>query len=127
MPEVKSRDTKTGVVYNAYYRVHPDDRQKFIDAVADHIPFTARQPGCVFYVFAADILDPNTFHLSEGWENQDAISIHDVAEPFQKALRYVMTTVTILDHQGQRYEIAAQADGSPPGGVAVTGRGVPSR
>ncbi|MET0860687.1 MAG: antibiotic biosynthesis monooxygenase family protein [Microbacterium sp.] len=118
--ESKSRESRTGVVYNAYYRVHPDDRQKFIDAVAEHIPFTAGQPGCVFYVFAADILDPNTFHLSEGWEDQGAIAVHDAAEPFRKALREVMTSVRILDHQGQRYEIARQADGSPPGGVAVS-------
>lgn len=119
MADVKSREDKTGVVYNAYYRVHPEDRQKFIDAVADHIPYTAAQPGCVFYVFAADILDPNTFHLSEGWEDQEAIAIHDAAEPFRKALHDVMTTVRILDHQGQRYEIASHRDGSPPGGVTV--------
>ena len=120
MTTVKSRENKTGVVYNSYYRVHPDDRQKFIDAVADHIPFTAGQSGCVFYVFAADILDPNTFHLSEGWEGEEAISIHHASAPFGKALHDVMTSVRILDHQGERYEIARQADGSPPRGVTVT-------
>lgn len=120
MPDVKSREMKTGVVFNAYYRVHPDDRQKFIDAVADHIPFTANYPGCVFYVFAADILDPNTFHLSEGWVDEAAIDIHHNDEPFRKALGEVMSTVRILDHQGQRYEVASHADGSPPGGVTVT-------
>ncbi|KJQ52706.1 putative quinol monooxygenase [Microbacterium sp. SA39] len=117
---VKNREDKTGVTFNAYYRVHPDDRQKFIDAVADHIPYTAAQPGCVFYVFAADILDPNTFHLSEGWEDEEAITIHHDSAPFREALNEVMTSVRILDHQGQRYEIAAHADGSPPGGVTVT-------
>ncbi len=83
---MKSRENNTGVVYNAYYRVHPDDRQKFIDAVTDHIPFTADQSGCVFYVFAADIIDPNTFHLSEGWEDEEAISVHHASAPFQRAL-----------------------------------------
>ena len=119
MAEARDRENKTGVVYNAYYRVHPDDRERFIDAVADHIPYTVGQPGCIFYVFAADILDPNTFHLSEGWEDEAAIAIHDAAAPFQKALHDVMMSVRILDHQGQRYEIASQADGSPPGGVTV--------
>lgn len=121
MAYVPRRDTPTQFVFNSYYRVHMDDRQKFIDAVTPHIPFTAQQPGCIFYVFAADLLDPNTFHLSEGWVDQAAIDRHNATEPFQRALRDVMTTVRILDHQGQRYEIATQGSGDPPGGVAVVG------
>ncbi|MFG2830407.1 putative quinol monooxygenase [Streptomyces sp. NPDC048434] len=121
MTEPTSRNLATQVVFNAYYRVHPDDRQKFIYAVVPHISFTAELPGCVFYVFAADLLDPNTFHLSEGWADQAAIDRHNATEPFQKALRDVMTTVRILDHQGQRYEIAGQGAGDPPGGVELAG------
>jgi quinol monooxygenase YgiN len=119
MTEVTSRDAPTQVVFNAYYRVHPDDRQKFIDAVVPHIKFTAQLPGCVFYVFAADLLDPDTIHLSEGWADQAAIDRHNDTEPFQDALRAVMSTVRILDHQGQRYEIGTQSGGDPPGGVAL--------
>jgi quinol monooxygenase YgiN len=119
MSEITNRDTPTQVVFNAYYRVHPDDRQKFIDAVVPHLNFTAKLPGCIFYVFATDLLDPNTIHLSEGWADQAAIDRHNDTEPFQKALREVMSGVRILDHQGQRYEIAAQGSGDPPAGVPL--------
>ena len=119
MSEVPSRDTPTQLVFNSYYRVHPDDRQKFIDAVVPHIPPTAQQPGCIFYVFAIDLLEPNTFHLSEGWADQATIDRHNETETFQRALRAVMTTVRILDHQGQRYSVATQGSGDPPGGVAL--------
>jgi quinol monooxygenase YgiN len=119
MPVITSRDTPTQIVFNAYYRVHAEDRQKFIDAVERHIPFTADLPGCIFYVFAADILDPNTFHLSEGWADQAAIDRHNDTELFQKALNDVMATVRILDHQGQRYNIGTQESGDPPGGVTL--------
>lgn len=112
--DIKSRTTKTSFIFNSYYRVHPEDRQKFIDAVAEHIPPTAQMPGCVYYVFAADILDPNTFHLSEGWESEEVIERHHQSNLFQEALKKATTTVRILDNQGQRYEIAAHTDGRPP-------------
>ncbi|CAA9232148.1 MAG: hypothetical protein AVDCRST_MAG83-1198 [uncultured Arthrobacter sp.] len=112
--DVKSRATKTAFIFNSYYRVHPEDRQKFVDAVAEHIPPTAQMPGCVYYVFAADILDPNTFHLSEGWEDADTIERHHRSDLFQEALKKATTSVRILENQGQRYEIAAQTDGRPP-------------
>lgn len=117
--QAKSRELKTNIVFNGYYRVHPEDRQKFIDAVADHIPPTAQSSGCTYYVFAADILDPNVFHLSEGWESDEALAKHHSSEIFQRALGGARETVRILDHQGQRYDIAKQSDGSPPGGVEV--------
>ena len=117
MTEPKSRETPTRIVFSTYYRVHPEDRQKFIDAVLPHITYTAAQPGCVFYVFAADLNDPNTIHLSEGWEDQAALDRHNASEPFKKALRDVVTGVRVLDTQGQRYEVASQGSSTPPGGI----------
>lgn len=111
----KSRETKTQTVFNSYYRVHPEDRQTFIDAVAEHIPLTEMMPGCVYYVFAADILDPNTFHLSEAWVDEATIAQHHQSAIFQQALHDVVSAVRILDHQGQRYEVRTHSDGSPPG------------
>jgi quinol monooxygenase YgiN len=119
MTEVASRDTPTQVVFNAYYRVHPEDRQKFIDAVVPHISVTTRTPGCLFYVFAEDLLDPNTIHLSEGWADQAAVDRHHASEHFQEAIGAVLSTVRILDRQAQRYEIASQDAGDLPGAAAV--------
>lgn len=113
----KSKDLPTQVVFSAYYRVHPDDRQAFVDAVVPHLEYTQQQEGCVYYEFAADLLDPNTIHLSEAWADQDAIEVHHASEPFTKALRTVLENVRILEHQGQRYEIAEHRADNPPGGV----------
>ncbi|MER5794732.1 putative quinol monooxygenase [Streptomyces sp. NPDC001980] len=108
------KDEPTSIVISSYYTVHPDDRQKFIDAVVPHLAPSAQNPGSVYYVFAQDLSDPNTFHLSEGWRNQEALDIHNASAPFQTALREVMTGVRIVGRQGQRYEIAAQGAGDPP-------------
>ncbi|MEV8048324.1 putative quinol monooxygenase [Streptomyces griseoluteus] len=117
MAQPKNRETPTQIVYSTYYRVHPEDRQKFVDAVVPHLEYTAALPGCVFYVFAADLLDPNVIHLSEGWEDQAALDRHNTSEPFLKALREVTENVRILDRQGQKYAIASQGAGDPPGGT----------
>ncbi|MEV0071648.1 antibiotic biosynthesis monooxygenase family protein [Amycolatopsis sp. NPDC050768] len=118
MTTAPSRDTPTKIVFNAYYRVHPDDRQKFVDAVVPHLSFAAESPGCLFYVFAADLLDPATIHLSEGWVDQEAVDRFHASEPFRAALDAVRRSVRILDHQGQRYEVAAHGSSAPPGGIA---------
>ena len=117
MAQTTDRTVTTRIVFSTYYRVHPDDRQKFIDAVLPHIGYTAEQPGCVYYVFATDLTDPTTFHLSEGWVDQDALDRHNASEPFKKALHDVVTGVRVLDTQGQRYEVSSQGPSTPPGGI----------
>lgn len=119
IPQDKSLPTT--IVFSVFYRVHPDDRQKFIDAVLPQLETEAAIPGCVYYNFAQDLADPNTFHLSEGWRDQAALDEHDESAPFLRAVEEVMTNVRILEFQGQRYEVApgAQSAGTPPGGATA--------
>jgi quinol monooxygenase YgiN len=58
----------TGIVVSGYYRVHPDDRQKFIDAVIPDMTAAQELSGCIWYAFGQDVTDPNAFHLPEGWQ-----------------------------------------------------------
>lgn len=67
-----TKHSPTSKVISAYYTVHPDDRQAFSDAVIPHLTTTAHQDGCTYYVFAEDLTDPNTIHLTEGWRDQAA-------------------------------------------------------
>ncbi|MFJ9620872.1 putative quinol monooxygenase [Streptomyces sp. NPDC101181] len=115
----QDKNQPTEVVFSTYYRVHPEDRQKFIDAVTPHLAVEARIPGVIYYVFAQDITDPNTFHLSEGFRDQTAIDEHNRSSAFADALREVMGSVRILEHQAQRYEVSSQGAGDPPGGVRL--------
>jgi len=110
----------TEIVYSTYYRVHPDDRQKFIDAVVPHLEVEAAIPGVVYYVFAQDLTDPDAFHLSEGFRDQAAIDEHNRSAAFAEALDKVMGSVRILENQSQRYVVASQGPGDPPGGVTLT-------
>ncbi len=75
-------------------------------------------PGCVYYAFAADLTDPNLFHLVEGWVDQAAYERNGRADTFLTALALVVKHVRIQDRQGVRYEIAQQFIDDPRAKVA---------
>ncbi|SFN18841.1 Quinol monooxygenase YgiN [Chitinophaga sp. YR627] len=108
----------TKVTVSAYYRVHPEDRQTFIDAVIPEMTAAAKMEGCVYYAFAQDLTDPDTFHLLEGWADKAAYERHEQADTFLTALSTVVKQVRIIDRQGIRYDIAKQHIDDPRGKVA---------
>ena len=105
----------TSKVVSAYYTIHPEDRQTFHDAVIPHLRTTAEQDGCTYYVFAEDLTDPNTIHLTEGWRDQAAIDAHLADEHFLTAVAAVLRDVRIIDYQAEYYDVAAQTAGALPG------------
>lgn len=96
----------TKVTISAYYRVHPDDRQNFMDAVIPEMAAAQKMPGCIYYAFAQDLIEPNAFHLLEGWADQSAYEYHEEAESFLSALSTVVRTVRIEHREGVRYDVA---------------------
>lgn len=108
----------TGIVVSAYYRVHPYDRQTFIDAVVPEMAAARALPGCIYYAFAQDLADANAFHLVEGWQDEAAYQRHENATTFLQALATVVNNVRILHRQGVRYDVALQHVDDPRGKVA---------
>lgn len=108
----------TQILVSAYYRVHPDDRQIFIDAVVPEMAAASKMPGCIYYAFAQDLSDSNTFHLVEGWADEAAYERHEQAETFLNALSTVVNNVRILDRQGIRYDVSKMHIDDPRGKVS---------
>jgi quinol monooxygenase YgiN len=108
---------KTGITVSAYYRVHPEDRQIFIDAVIPEMLAANKMEGCVYYAFSQDLTDENTFHLLEGWADEEAYERHENAETFLTALSTVVKNVRILDREGVRYDISKMHIDDPRGKV----------
>lgn len=108
----------TEIIVSAYYRVHPDDRQTFIDAVKPEMLAAQQLPGCVFYAFSQDLVNPDAFHLSEGWASPEAYERHEQSETFLKALGTVVKHVRILNREGIRYDVAKQHIDDPRDKVA---------
>lgn len=96
----------TGITVSAYYKVHPEDRQIFIDAVIPEMIAANKMDGSIYYAFSQDLTDENTFHLLEGWADEEAYERHENAETFLTALSTVVKDVRILDREGVRYDIS---------------------
>ncbi|MCA6997402.1 putative quinol monooxygenase [Dickeya solani] len=108
----------TEIIVSAYYRVHPDDRQTFINTVKPDMQAAQQLPGCVFYAFSQDLLNPDAFHLSEGWADIEAYERHEHSDTFLKALATVVKHVRILHREGIRYDVATQHIDDPRGKVS---------
>ena len=96
----------TAITVSAYYRVHPNHRQTFINAVIPEMIAANQLEGCIYYAFSQDLTDENTFHLLEGWADEEAYERHENSETFLTALSTVVKNVQILDRQGVRYDIS---------------------
>lgn len=107
----------TRITVSAYYKVHPEDRQLFIDAVIPEMVAANKMEGCIYYAFSQDLTDENTFHLLEGWEDEAAYERHEKAETFLTALSTVVKNVRILDREGVRYDISKMHIDDPRGKV----------
>ena len=108
----------TEIIVSAYYRVHPDDRQTFIDAVKPEMQAAQQLPGCVFYACSQDLVNPDAFHLSEGWADIEAYERHEHSATFLQALATVVKNVRILHREGIRYDVAKQHIDDPRGKVS---------
>lgn len=107
----------TAITVSAYYRVHPEDRQIFKDAVIPEMIAANKLEGCIYYAFSQDITDENTFHLLEGWRDQEAYERHENSETFLTALSTVVKNVRIVDREGVRYDVSKMHIDDPRGKV----------
>jgi quinol monooxygenase YgiN len=108
----------TAITVSAYYRVHSNDRQTFIDAVIPEMIAANQLEGCIYYAFSQDLTDENTFHLLEGWADEEAYERHENSETFLTALNTVVKNVQILDRQGVRYAISKIHIDDPRGKIS---------
>ncbi len=52
-------------------RVAPDERERYLSAVADVAVQARGAPSCLDFVQAADPLDPERIHIFERWESDE--------------------------------------------------------
>jgi quinol monooxygenase YgiN len=64
------------VVIAGQVKVRPERRADAARIAMDMAAATRAEPGCVEYRFSADLEDPNTFHLFEHWETEEALQRH---------------------------------------------------
>lgn len=61
------------IIAGALY-LDPDDRDRYLAAVADVAPRARQAPGCLDFVQAPDTIEPDRINIFEMWESDSAVA-----------------------------------------------------
>jgi quinol monooxygenase YgiN len=86
--------------------VDPGQRDEFLAGRKEGVLATRSEPGCIEYVFSADLIDPGRVRIFERWESKDALAGHLAA--MSQAPRPTGPGVAVLGRDLVQYEIASQ-------------------
>lgn len=77
-------------------RVHLDDLPVLRAAAAWLVPASRQDPGCQFYAFSEDMLEPGVINISQRWVDDAALMAHIAT---QHAARFgdVLRAIRLLD------------------------------
>ena len=94
------------LVVIGHLRFPAEARAGVLAALAEVIAATRAEPGCLFYDFAEDVLEPSVFRVSEGWCDAEALRGHfatahmDRFRAAREALGLAERMVTIYEASG---------------------------
>ncbi len=74
-----------------YYKLHPDDAEKFRAIAAASVEQTRAKDGCLYYSFAEDVGEAGLFRVAEGWRDREALDAHLASPDFAETLRQAGT------------------------------------
>jgi quinol monooxygenase YgiN len=94
------------VVIAGTVAVRPERREEAIRAARAMVEATRAEPGCSAYRFSIDLVDPNTVHIFEEWESEDALARH-FATPHMARFQEVLPTVLAGAVTLRRYVVAS--------------------
>ncbi|HWU71902.1 MAG TPA: antibiotic biosynthesis monooxygenase [Sphingomonas sp.] len=92
-------------VISAKYVLDPTDTAAFKDLAARMAQAARRRSGCSFLNAAQDVLDPNIFHLTEGWTGQSELAEHFNSDEFQTILKEALG-LRIRERSGTIYLVS---------------------
>ena len=56
--------------------VEPAQREAFLEGRREGVLATRSEPGCIDYVFSADLIDPGRVRVFERWETTEDLGVH---------------------------------------------------
>jgi quinol monooxygenase YgiN len=87
-------------------RIDPARRAEVLEATIEVMQETRKLPGCISFVFSADLEDPGVLHLFQEWESPEALRRH-LTEPRAEAVRLRLESLGVREIAVQRYSISA--------------------
>ena len=85
--------------------VDPEQRDAALEAARVHQEATRKNPGCLDYVWSADLLTPGRIYVFERWASREALEEH-FASPHFPAMRDAIAAHGIRGLDVAKYKIA---------------------
>ena len=86
-------------------RLAPGEMDRLNMALTAMMAATQAEDGCIQYVYARDITDPNHMTVSELWRDESALKAH-FNSPHMAELNKVLATAKILALSVKRYDVS---------------------
>ena len=83
--------------------------KRLAPAAAKMVAETLKEPGCIRYAYAQDLLDPCVMHVSEAWADEEALKAH-FATPHMAEWREAVGSAGMSDRNLRVY---ATDEGTP--------------
>jgi quinol monooxygenase YgiN len=87
-------------------RIDPAQHEAAVAAASEMMRETRREPGCISYVFSADVEEPGAFRIFEEWESQEALDAH-FASPHMAAFQAKVGGLGVKEMAVRKYQIAS--------------------
>jgi quinol monooxygenase YgiN len=87
-------------------RIDPAKRNDVVEATIEVMQESRKLPGCISFVFAADLEDPGVLHVFQEWETPEALNRHLTA-PRVEAIRLRLGSLGVREVAVQRYSISS--------------------
>jgi quinol monooxygenase YgiN len=85
-------------------RIDPAKRNDVVEATIEVMQESREMPGCISFVFAADLEDPGVLHVFQEWESPEALNRHLTA-PRVEAVRLRLGSLGVREIAVQRYSV----------------------
>ncbi len=91
------------IVLNGTVRMPEGALAELQEAAATMVAATLREPGCIRYAFAQDLLDRTLIHISEAWKDQAALDEH-FATPHMVEWREALARIGMTERMLRVYQ-----------------------
>lgn len=100
-----SQPSVPAFLVRARYVIDPADTPAFKAIATRMAEHANQQDGCCFLNAAQDVLDPNIFHLVEGWVSKEAFERLFASSEFQEVLKAALA-LNVVERSGTLYFVS---------------------
>lgn len=93
------------IIVSGTLRVLPEHIEALRPHVATLIDATRREPGCLFYAWGEDLLEPGVIRMIEHWQDWTAFEAHD-SSPHALAFKAALAPLGLLGREMWAHDAA---------------------